>query len=288
MKTVLITGINGFLGSSLARTLKESYHVIGLEYSLNNLTRIADLNLPVYASENGIPDELFSNNSIDIILHTATFYGRSSESVEKILSANMLMPFQLLDKAVSSGCSLFINTDTVLDRFVSAYALTKRHFQEWLYFRQSEIQIINMQLEHFYGPGASDTNFISAMISRLLKNEPVIALTKGEQLRDFIHVDDVVSAFIRVMDNAGNLQQSYSNFEVATGKLITIHDILSFLHSVTKSTSKLDFGALPYRDNEMMVSNSSNQALRSLGWEPKISIEQGLAQMVKIINSELS
>ena len=211
MKTILLTGINGFLGSSLARKLKENYQVIGLEYSLKNLHRIADLNLQVYATEHGIPVEIFSDNTIDVVIHTATFYGRSNEPVEKIFSANMLFPFQLLENAISSGCGLFINTDTVLDRFVSSYALTKRHFQEWLCFRQNEIQSVNMQLEHFYGPGASETNFISAMITRLLNNESVIQLTKGEQIRDFVHIDDVVAAFITVLENAGKTKTNLFN-----------------------------------------------------------------------------
>ena len=48
MKTILITGINGFLGSHLAKTLSEKYNIIGLEYSLENLFRIAECNYKVY------------------------------------------------------------------------------------------------------------------------------------------------------------------------------------------------------------------------------------------------
>ena len=74
--------------------------------------------------------------------------------------------FDLLDKAISNNCKLFINSDTVLDRFVSPYSLTKRHFQEWLFMRKNTIKVINMQLEHFYGPGCSKSNFITSMIDR--------------------------------------------------------------------------------------------------------------------------
>ena len=85
----------------------------------------------------------------------------------------------------------------------------------------------------------------------------------------------------------GKLKQTYSTFEVASGELITVRDLLTYLQKITSSTSKLDFGALPYRKNELMVSNSSNHTLRALGWEPQISIRPGLAQMVNLINSEL-
>jgi CDP-paratose synthetase len=286
-KTILITGINGFLGSSLAKKLKERYNVIGLEYTLNNLSRIEGLGLQVYAAKNGVPEELFSDNKIDIVLHTATFYGREKESLNKILSANMIVPFDILDRAIASGCKLFVNTDTVLERYTSSYALTKRHFHEWLYFRRNEIKVVNMQLEHFYGFAAPDTNFITGMIKRLLKNEPEIQLTKGEQIRDFVHVDDVVAAFLKIFEKADQITDAFSTFQVASGEVISIRDLLSFLKEITGSTSNLNFGAFPYRDNEMMASISSNHALIALGWAPMISIRQGLQQMVNSMKSEL-
>jgi nucleoside-diphosphate-sugar epimerase len=150
MKTILITGINGYLGSHLAKALSADYHIIGLEYTLQNLNRIEGYNFNVYSVEKGLPDELFENHKPDIIIHTATFYGRQNEEIKTIANANLFIPFDLLDKAIQHGCKVFVNTDTVLDRFVSTYALTKRHFQEWLYLRKNEINIINMQLEHFY------------------------------------------------------------------------------------------------------------------------------------------
>ena len=144
IKTVLITGINGYLGSKLAKRYTKKYNVIGLEYTLDNLFRLEKETFQVYASKNGIPDEL--------------------------------------EKAIANGCQLFINTDTVLDRFTSSYALTKKQFGDWLkyYSNKNEIKVINLQLEHFYGPGTANTNFITLMVQKMLSNEPVIELKQSK------------------------------------------------------------------------------------------------------------
>ena len=64
LKKILISGINGFLGSLLAKKYSKNYDVIGLEYENKNLTRISDENFEVYSSKNGISDALFKNTEL--------------------------------------------------------------------------------------------------------------------------------------------------------------------------------------------------------------------------------
>jgi len=280
MQTVLITGINGFLGSSLAKALSDEYNVIGLEYSLENLFRIAEFNYKVYSAKNGIPDEVFKEQRIDIIIHTATFYGRNNEAFTQIFDANLYSPFTLLDKAILNGCKLYVNTDTVLDRFVSTYALTKRQFQEWLYLRKNEINVINMQLEHFYGPGASSSNFITSMISKLMQNESKIDLTLGEQFRDFVYIDDIVTAYCKALGNGFVNHESYLSYYVGTGSLISIKDLLFLMKDLTFSKSTLVFGAIPYRENEIVHSDLLNRSNRPIGWNPKTTLREGISKTI--------
>jgi CDP-paratose synthetase len=277
IKTILITGINGYLGSRMAIALAKKYTIVGLEYSLDNLFRLQGHNFKVYSVENGVPDEVFTEHKIDAIIHAATFYGRLNEPAATMANANLFVPFDMLDKCIKAGCRLFINTDTVLDRFVSTYALTKRQFQEWLYHRRNEIKVINMQLEHFYGPGCSNTNFITAMIEKLKRNEEKIDLTAGEQLRDFIYVDDVISAFTTVLEKNEQIDALYTLFQVTSNQLVTIKNLLITLKNITKSTSVLNFGAVPYRENELMKSETDNSNLIELGWAPKYLLQEGLS-----------
>lgn len=276
MKTILITGINGYLGSHLAKAFSAEYNIIGLEYSLDNLFRIAHCNYKVYSAKDGISDAAFTEQSIDIVLHTATFYGKKNEEYIQMFNTNLYSPLNLLDKAIQHKCELFVNTDTVLDRFVNTYALTKRQFQEWLYLRKNEIKVINMQLEHFYGSGTSPTNFLSYMIDKLKNNESPIDLTLGEQKRDFIYIEDVVSAYLTVIAKQDTNTESYTSLQVCTNQLISIKELMNTLKDLTNSNSVLNFGAIPYRENELMHSETDNSSLINLGWKPRFTIKEGL------------
>lgn len=276
MKTVLITGINGFLGSNLAKLLSNHYRIVGLEHSTQNLDRIRDFNFKTYAAKEGIRTEVFTEQNIDFIIHTATFYGRQNESSNTIAKANLVVPLELLEMAAQYKCKLFINSDTVLDRFVNAYSLSKRHFQEWLYFKRNEIKIVNMQLEHFYGPGASSTNFITKMIHRLKSNEASIDLTLGEQKRGFVYIDDVVSAYKLVVEKNEQINERFSEFHVIDSQLITIKELMLLLKNLLKSKSVLNFGSLAYRENELLESSINSSALIKLGWRINTDLMKGL------------
>jgi CDP-paratose synthetase len=281
MKTILITGINGYLGSKLAKRYTKKYNVIGLEYSSENLFRLRGEPFKVFASQEGIPDELFDKNKIDIIIHTATFYGRDNESDTQMTYANMYLPQMLLEKVIKNGCKLFINTDTVLDRFTSSYALTKKQFGDWLkfYAQTKKIQVLNLQLEHFYGPGSAPTNFITLMVQKMLMNEPVISLTKAEQNRDFLYVDDLLRVYDLMLEKA-NVFTNYEIINVGAGLNTNLKYILEYIKKKSSSISTLDFGAIPYRVNELMESHNDISNLVKFGWKANFTIEQGLDRVI--------
>lgn len=284
MKTILITGINGFLGSNLAKQFKTDFNIIGLEISTQNLNRLQGETFPVYeANEAGLV-KLFAVQKIDIIIYAATLYGRNGESYDQLLQANFLAPLNLLNKAIENNVRYFINTDTVLNRYTNTYALTKKQFTDWLIHRQHEIIVVNMPLEHFYGPKCPDTNFISLMTKRLLANEPEIALTKGEPLRSFVYFTDLIEAYKLVVAKLEDLPDNFNELEVSTTELISIKELMLTLKKLTQSETKLNFGAIPYRPNELMKSEVDNSALVALGWNPKVSISEGLKLTVEKIN----
>ncbi|MFT4803163.1 MAG: nucleoside-diphosphate-sugar epimerase [Salibacteraceae bacterium] len=289
MKTILITGINGYLGSHLAKRYSENYNIIGLEYSKENLFRLQDQDFEVFESKNGISDEIFKDHDVDCIIHTATFYGRDQESDSQMMYANCYLPQTLVEKAIKSGCSLFINTDTVLDRFTSSYALTKKQFRDWLqyYSKLDKMKVINLQLEHFYGPGTSSTNFITLMTQKMLLNESSIALTAAEQNRDFLYIDDLLQVY-DLMLNTARAFSEFEVFNVGAGKNTNLKYILQYIKKHTDSSSILKFGALPYRFNELMTSSNDISKLKGLGWSPKTSVDLGLSKVIQFEKNKLS
>ena len=283
MKTILICGINGYLGSSLAKRLHHDYNIIGVQRNINNLSRLSGYEFPVYESVDGIQDELFKNHSVDIIIQTATSYGRSNESDSDIIISNLQMPQELIEKGIDSGCRYVINNDTALDPQTSSYALSKKQFKDWLIFyaSQKKVNVINLVLEHFYGPYANKNNFIINIFNKMLGNNNEINLTKCEQNRDFLHINDLLDCYDLLLEEYESFS-CYEEFDVGTGNNINLKYLLNYMKSELGSKSNLRFGALPYRKNEIMNSDQNIKKLNRLGWHPKISIENGIKELIKL------
>lgn len=288
MKTILITGGNGFLGSNIAKSLIKDYNVILLVRKTDNLFRLTKIvsELKIYSILKDDLETIFRENSIDIILHTATVYGRNEETLDELLSTNLLLPLKLFQLGIQYNVGTFINTDTVLNSNVNPYALSKSQFRDWLEIKSDQIKVINIQLEHFYGPGGSLDNFISWVILKLLKNESVLNLTEGLQKRDFLYIDDAVSAFSTIINNLDLLVDNYINIQISSGEVISIKDLVMLLKKLTGSNTTLNFGALPYRPNELMKPETNNDYIRSLGWFPTVSIKEGMQRTIRYIKNQ--
>jgi len=288
-RVIALTGATGYLGSHLARRLAAAGHrLVVLKRSFSDTRRIADLlasGVAVYDVDGPPLSAPFLEHRIDCVLHCATDYGRRQTARAAIIEANLLLPLQLLELAVDHDVTTFINTDTKLDKRINAYSLSKRQFREWLTTFADAITAINVPLEHFYGPGDDHTKFVSLMIDRMLSADRSIALTAGAQLRDFIHVDDVVDAFSLIIDRCvveGRLPSPRPDgglltFEVGSGSPVAIRDFMLLLRRLAdRPDMTLDFGALPYRSNETMRSTADTSLIAALGWTPRVELEDGL------------
>lgn len=286
MNTLLITGINGFLGSHLAKQFKTDYKIVGLEVSSQNLFRLTGENFAVYEANETDIKKLFEENNIDIIIHTATLYGHSETPKSILFENNVLAPIKLLEKAISHKVKAFINTDSFFNdpnskyNYLSDYTLSKKQLIEWLQAFQTQIKIINMKIYHMYGSNDAPTKFVTWVMSQLKQNVEEIKLTTGEQMRDFIYIDDVVSAYQMVCENLDKINSNYQLYHVGTGNPVTLRFFIETARQVNQSTSNLLFGVLPYREGEIMYSKADNSSLMALGWNPKYTIDEGLKQII--------
>lgn len=281
-KTVLITGINGFLGSHLAKTLSKQYSIIGLELDKKNLHRIAGYNFKVYSSEESI-ENIFNEVRVTAVIHTATVYRiNGNKSIEHLVNTNVLLPIKLYELAEKNNCELFLNTDTFFNNssysysYLSDYTLSKRHALEWLKLIHKRCKLVNMKVFHMYGPDDSSAKFFIQMINALKNNVPDLDLTPGEQIRDFIFIEDVVIAYKTVLARKTSMIESFTEFQVGTSLGTSIKELVLLIKNLTNSNTNLNFGALPYRENEHFLAIADNSNLISLGWEPRISLTEGI------------
>jgi CDP-paratose synthetase len=283
---VLMTGASGFLGSHLlARMLREPQcpEITILKRSFSDTRRIMHLlsGICIVDLDRQQMEEAFRDKTYDIVLHCATNYGRGQVSRTQIIEPNLLLPLRLLDLSAKHGARVFINTDTMLDKNVSDYTLSKQQFSEWLRRPNANMTCINMLLEHFYGPGDDNTKFVSGLVGALLTGQPEIALTEGLQTRDFVFIDDVTDAFLHVV-RCADLQSGYLEYEVGSGHPTRLRDFVELARTLCgNTTTHLRFGALPYRPNEPMNVVADISRLQALGWTSRWTLHEGLKETIR-------
>ena len=284
-KCFLVTGATGFLGSHIVKRLvAEGQNVVILKRSFSHTNRLAaDLSKVKSYDIDKLDDftRVFSEQHIDVIIHTATCYRRQGEAVEQIYNVNLNFPLKLLELALRFNTDTFFNTDTILSKYLNWYALSKKQFSEigQQFANMGKINFIDAKLEHMYGEDDANTKFVTFMIEALQNNIEELKLTAGEQCRDFIYVEDVVEAYWKILTNQDD-DKKYQQYEVGTGKTISIKDLVLLAKEITKSRTKLLFGAIPYRENEIMDSKANTESLEKLGWQAKMDIESGIRRIV--------
>lgn len=281
---ILMTGGTGFLGRHLLKRFVNKgdkvYVLVRSSSRINSILEFAYQIKLIFIESNDL-EKVFAEKRIDAIVHCATDYGRSSKNTWQILEPNLILPVKLLELANRHNVSVFFNTDTVLDKRISDYAMSKSHFSDWLQSFSENLVAINFRLEHFYGPGDDITKFVSMAIRTMLSKQKRFPLTQGMQKRDFIYIDDVCDAAVLILDKAKDFSNGYYEYEVGSGELVSIKNLVKLIKEFTKSKIELGFGDIEYRDNEHMSVSLKNSHLRALGWAPKVSLRDGLIKTIK-------
>lgn len=279
-RTLLLTGATGFLGSNLAREfLKHDWTVVALVRPSSNPWRlrwygVSDKIKVTPCSLSGI-DEVNRRFRPSVAIHCATDYGRKTHPLHEVIQSNVVLPLQLLDQ-LNAKC-LFVNTDTILDKRISTYSLSKNQFRQWMATYIGNRSMANVALEHFFGAGDDATKFSGYLLSGLCQEVKKIELTPGEQQRSFIHVADVARAFrLIVTDVLEHSHAEIAEFQVGNPNPMRLREYCELAASLSGAKTKLIFGALPYREFETMNVSLNLAPLTALGWAPELSVEEGL------------
>ena len=286
---ILITGGTGFLGSHLAASLVDSERklaVLSRKKTDENRRTINSANYITARYQNDSDIQCFIKDfSPDVVIHTACAYGQASEGLMEVFDANIQYGMTLLESLLTLNKRIaFLNAGTSLPSNLSTYALSKNQFVEWgrLYTERhpENLQFLNFQLQRFYGPRDVGEKFTAKIINACINNEKYIDLTPGDQLVDFIYIDDVLSAYSIVLSQKKHLP-NYIDIPVGSGKSISVKKFAEMAREISGSSIKLNFGKLCYRKNEPMESVANLSVLRNLGWQSSIDLKLGLMSCFK-------
>ncbi|MEZ2576025.1 NAD-dependent epimerase/dehydratase family protein [Buttiauxella ferragutiae] len=286
-QTILMTGATSFIGTHLlAKLVNEGYRVIALKRPESGPTFISDMvkwvDITSIDSTPGMLNDIYS------IIHIATDYGRTGSSLVEQYICNVVLPLKLLELMSEYDIKRFVSTDSFFGKFEKDYAYmrtyiaSKRHFVDLCKIYASEhpqISIQNLRLEHVYGEKDKLNKLIPFIINKL-KNNETIDCTLAMQKRDFIYINDVVSAYLKILNN--DFSSGYFEFEVGTGTAFTLKTMFETLKLKMNSTSQINYGSITMREDEIMESVADTSALNRLGWSAKYSLNDGVDSMLGI------
>lgn len=154
------------------------------------------------------------------------------------------------------------------------------------YHRQHKLKIKIARIFNTYGPRMhpNDGRVVSNFIVQALENKPITIYGEGSQTRSFCYVDDMVEAFVKIMNSADEITGPVN---LGNPCEFTIRELATTIIELTGSKSELVFEKLP-EDDPVQRKPDISLANELLGWGPTIDLEQGLKKTIDYFDSKLS
>lgn len=227
----------------------------------------------------------------DHVIHCATQYGRSEQPDDsKIDECNVALPRAILASEGLKPTGTFINCDTFFNSEIelpgrmNRYVHSKRVFRDHLsdVSKDNDYRIINAIIHQMFSPNDRGAKFFPFIVSQVLAEEQNVPMTPGMQLRDFISAASVAEILLLALQ-ANNFEKGISTIEIGNGIGTSIRDFTQYVVAHYKTNATFDFGALPYRENEIMSAVADVSDVVRLGYIPK----QDLSEIFEVYLSEI-
>lgn len=303
---ILITGATGFIGQHLMlmfRDISPYAEVLTLNRSVQKAHQMYPQNDYPFVNHTYIND--WSQVSLfdpELVIHLAALStsNNNTEVIKPLISTNITYGVLLLN-ALShcQSLKLFVNTGSFSEYRLGTsecnsaylYAATKTAFRSFLnyYSELYRFKYIMAIPYSVYGGQPTIKRLMDYILESIDALKPV-DMTLGEQVLDFIHVNDVASFFMHVIQNVDMYQRlrNREEFHLGTGIGITIRELTSVVESVTGKHCNINWGGLPYRERDTMYAVAPiAKNLELTGWHANIDIKQGVLSYIKnTINHE--
>ncbi|MEW6573288.1 MAG: SDR family oxidoreductase [Bacillota bacterium] len=299
----IVTGGAGFIGSHLVDRLLEDGHEVTV---LDNFSTGRAENLAQHKAEKRLrvvevdvadPAGILPHfKDVDWVFHLAALADivPSIQFPEKYFRANVDGTFAVLEAsrragakrfvyAASSSCygipDLYPTPETAPVRPQYPYALTKYLGEELVmhWGKVYKLPVVSLRLFNVYGPRARTSGTYGAVfgvfLAQKLAGKPFTVVGDGTQTRDFTYVTDVVDAFVKAADSG----IANEVFNVGSGNTYSVNHLVELLGG--------DVVHIPKRPGEPDCTFADTTKIkRCLGWEPKVSFEEGVALLLEDID----
>ena len=314
-KKVLITGAGGFIGSHLCEKLvRIGCNVTSfVHYNSRNDWGMLE-HLPSEIKDNmevipgDIQDPYFTEKAVcgkEIVFHLGALIPipYSYEAPLSYIKTNVEGTLNILEASLKNHIEKVVHTSTSEVYGTSQYVpIDERHPLQGQspysaskigadkiaesFYLSFDLPISTIRPFNVYGPRQSARAVIPAIISQALSNK-VINLGSLEPTRDFTFVSDTVDGFIKIAESEksiGKVINIGSNIEISIGNLA--NKIISIMGRQVKIESE-DKRKRPSKSEVERLICDNKKSKELLGWEPRISLEQGLKQTIDYIKSSL-
>jgi UDP-glucuronate 4-epimerase len=321
---VMITGVAGFIGSTLAlRLLDRGDNVTGID-NLNDYyevslkeARLARLmpskQFSFFKADISDPEamqNLFSENRFDAVVNLAAQAGvrYSIENPAAYIDANLVGFGHILEGCRHSGVGhlVYASSSSVygsnsklpfsekdnVDHPISLYAASKKanELMAHAYAHLYGMPTTGLRFFTVYGPWGRPDMALFKFTRGILDDEPIPVFNRGEMVRDFTYVDDIVEGVIRVIDQpAEKADQSdapdrsatapWRVYNIGNSQPVPLMDYIGALEEALGKRAKLDL--LPMQDGDVYATEADVTALEAqFDYRPRISAAEGVKRFV--------
>lgn len=302
MKKCIVTGGAGFIGSNLVeRLVNLNYEVkvidnlsTGLKTNLKNFEKKIQFYEKDISNLGELDDTIFKD--IDFIFHLAGLADivPSIQNPENYFKSNVLGTLNILQKSKKNKIKKFIYAASascygIPKKFPTCekseiiteypYALTKNLGEQLVmhWAKVYKMSCVSLRFFNAYGQRSRTTGAYGAMfgvfMAQKLKDKPLTIVGDGNQTRDFIHVNDLVDAVIKVAEHPIKNEI----FNIASGIETSVNTIADIIGG-----KKILIPKRPGEPDRSLADISKIKRL--IDWEPKISINEGVKMLIKDID----
>ena len=307
---ILVTGGAGFIGSHVVDAYVAAGHEVavldnfstGNEANLNSAAEVHRVDLRDQAAV----EKVVASFRPEIVNHHAAQSEVPKSVADPGLDAhiNIVGGLNLLKASVdhkvkkvifiSTGGALYGEPDVVPAdedhpvRPLSPYGTSKFSFEQYLgtFKRTFGLEFTVLRYANIYGPRqdfyAEEGRVVAIFASRMLERKPVTIDGDGEQSRDMLHVGDAATANLAALERGDG-----EIFHVSTGVPVSVNDLFRKLAILTDYKIAPNHG--PRRKGDVYrIALNNTRARRDLGWEPRVSLEEGLSLTVDYFREQVS